>query len=135
MRHTVMHCSCTHGAESRQQRSPWRAQGACSSRADGQQSAGPAEPPRDRSLHKSAIETDKELDRFCRERLPHQLRARYDGCFGTGPEASPWQHGAPPLWLLEAFMTHLVDSDVAWHMVRHFALVQQSTDATWLGMY
>ena len=52
---------------------------------------------------------------FCQQRQPDSV---YDACFGSGPEASPWQHGAPPLWLWLTYMTHLVDVNVSYFALR-----------------
>lgn len=56
-----------------------------------------------------AIRLDFMLAAFCRQRVPDAL---FDERYGSGPDASPWHFGHPPLWFFEALVTRLVDFKV-----------------------
>ena len=64
-----------------------------------------------RDRRRQAIRIDRQLGRFWQQRGPNEW---LDGLYGSGPDASPWKHGAVPLWLLQAFVTHAVDVRVSW---------------------
>ena len=59
----------------------------------------------DSHLRQGAIRLDSMLASWFQQRLrPHAL---FNTCFGSGPDASLWQHGALPLWLLKIFMSEM----------------------------
>ena len=64
----------------------------------------------DEQLHQAALDQDRMFGSFCRQRqMPDPV---FDAAFGSGPDASPWLHGPPPLWLWLTYMSHLVDVKV-----------------------
>ena len=63
------------------------------------------------NLRRMAIRVDYQLGSMCRQR--QRPYPEYDALFGSDADASPWQHGAPPLWLLQIFCRELVDVNVS----------------------
>ncbi len=57
-----------------------------------------------------AFKQDFNFGSFCAQRMLPDLL--YDKWFGSGRDASPWQHGAPPFWLLRSYLAHLADITV-----------------------
>ena len=65
----------------------------------------------DPNLRRAAIRVDYQLGSMCCQR--QRPFPAYDSLFGSDVNASPWRHGAPPLWLLQAFCREVVDINVS----------------------
>ena len=63
------------------------------------------------NVRRMAIMVDYQLGSMCRQR--RRPSPEYDAQFGSDADASPWQHGAPPLWLLQIFCREIVDVNVS----------------------
>ena len=60
----------------------------------------------DSHLRQAAIRLDAMLGSWFQQRVrPH---APFDTCFGSGPDASLWKHGALPLRLLKIFVSEIL---------------------------
>jgi len=82
----------------------------------------------DSRLRRAAIRLDSMLGSWFQQCVrPH---APFDTCFGSGPDASLWKHGALPLWLMKIFVSEILAFKVRIYVEQRMLPAQCATQLT-----